>query len=217
VFIIPPRYIRVEISHQPLWRQKYIGFLTSSDMSVVTLAPLVVVTKNTLARHDIGQPIFVTMGGGVKGLSDGPDHHVHKGVRGKHHTATYQRDGFHVGEDNNIRLCCRTVLRNFTWGTGFKISAQETARIQDKSALRATLSGLYFLEGLIRIATFLAAGLLWEARTWLDSLMAAPIIVAALYAGSHVHTRLSDARMLRMVNLLLLGSAVAVLVKAGWG
>jgi hypothetical protein len=74
-----------------------------------------------------------------------------------------------------------------------------------------------FLEGLIRIATFLAAGLLWEARTWLDSLMAAPIIVAALYAGSHVHTRLGDAQMLRMVNLLLLGSAAAVLVKAGWG
>ena len=89
-------------------------------------------------------------------------------------------------------------------------------RIRDKSALRATLSGLFFLEGLIRIATFLAAGLLWEARTWLDSLMAAPIIVAALFAGSHVHTRLSDARMLRIVNLLLLGSAAAVLLKAWW-
>ena len=108
------------------------------------------------------------------------------------------------------------VLCNFAWGTGFKISAQETARIRDKSALRATLSGLFFLEGLIRIATFLAAGLLGDGRTWLDSLMAAPIIVAALYAGSHVHTRLSDAQMLRMVNLLLLGSAAAVLVKAWW-
>jgi uncharacterized protein len=87
-------------------------------------------------------------------------------------------------------------------------------RIRDKSALRATLSGLFFLEGLIRIATFLAAGLLWEARTWLDSLMAAPLIVAALYVGSHVHTRLSDGQMLKLVNLLLLGSAAAVLVKA---
>jgi len=89
-------------------------------------------------------------------------------------------------------------------------------RIRDKSALRATLSGLFFLEGLIRIATFLAAGLLWESRTWLNSLMAAPLIVAALYAGSHVHTRLSDAQMLRLVNLLLLGSAAAVLAKAWW-
>jgi uncharacterized membrane protein YfcA len=90
-------------------------------------------------------------------------------------------------------------------------------RIQDKSALRATLSGLFFLEGLIRILSFLAAGLLWEAQTWLDSLMAAPIIIAALYAGGHIHTRLSDAQMLRLVNLLLLGSAAAVLVKVWWG
>ncbi len=87
-------------------------------------------------------------------------------------------------------------------------------RIQDKSALRATLSGLFFLEGLIRILTFLAAGLLWESQTWLNSLMAAPIIIAALYAGSHVHTRLSDQQMLRTVNLLLLVSAAAVLAKA---
>jgi len=64
---------------------------------------------------------------------------------------------------------------------------------------------LFLLEGMIRIAALLAAGL-----------MAAPIIVAALYAGSHVHTRLSDAQMLRMVNLLLLGSAAAVLAKAWW-
>jgi len=64
---------------------------------------------------------------------------------------------------------------------------------------------LFLLEGMIGIAALLAAGL-----------MAAPIIVAALYAGSHVHTRLSDAQMLRMVNLLLLGSAAAVLAKAWW-
>lgn len=87
-------------------------------------------------------------------------------------------------------------------------------RIRDKSVLRATLSGLFFLEGLIRILTFLVAGLLWDSRIWLNSLLAAPVIIAALYAGSHVHTRLSDQQMLRFVNLLLLGSAVAVLAKA---
>jgi uncharacterized protein len=89
-------------------------------------------------------------------------------------------------------------------------------RIQDKSALRATLSGLFFVEGLIRILTFLAAGLLWAGQTWLNSLLAAPIVIVSLYAGSHIHTRLSDRQMLRLVNLLLLGSAAAVLVKAGW-
>jgi uncharacterized membrane protein YfcA len=89
-------------------------------------------------------------------------------------------------------------------------------RIRDKSALRATLSGLFFLEGLIRIVTFLAAGLLTDSGVWLNSLLAAPVIIAALYAGSHIHTRLSDRRMLRLVNLLLLVSAAAVLAKAWW-
>jgi uncharacterized membrane protein YfcA len=87
-------------------------------------------------------------------------------------------------------------------------------RIRDKSALRATLSGLFFLEGLMRIVTFLAAGLLGEAQVWQHSLVAAPLIVAALYAGSHVHTRINDSQMLRLVNLLLLASAGAVLAKA---
>lgn len=87
-------------------------------------------------------------------------------------------------------------------------------RIREKSGLRATLSALFFLEGLLRILTFLAAGLLFSATPWWHALLAAPIIVAALYAGSHVHTRLSDAQMLRLVNLLLLASAAAVLGKA---
>ncbi|HNQ03421.1 MAG TPA: sulfite exporter TauE/SafE family protein [Thiobacillaceae bacterium] len=87
-------------------------------------------------------------------------------------------------------------------------------RIQDKTVLRATLSGLFFMEGLIRIATFLVAGLLLDGRIWLHVLGALPIVLAALYSGSHIHTRLSNLQMQRLVGWLLLGSAVSVLVKA---
>jgi hypothetical protein len=87
-------------------------------------------------------------------------------------------------------------------------------RIQDKATLRATLSALFFLEGLIRIVTFLAVGLLHGSDVWLNSLLAAPIIIAALYAGSHVHARLSNTQMLRLVGLLLLVSSITLLVKA---
>ncbi len=87
-------------------------------------------------------------------------------------------------------------------------------RIQDKSVLRATLSGVFFMEGLIRIATFLIAGLLLDGAIWLHALAAIPIVVAAMYAGSHIHTRLSNFQMQRMVGWLLLGSAVSVLIKA---
>jgi len=87
-------------------------------------------------------------------------------------------------------------------------------RIQDKATLRATLSGLFFLEGLIRIVTFLAVGLLHGSAVWLNSLLAAPIIIAALYVGSHVHARLSNTQMTRLIGLLLLGSSASLLVKA---
>lgn len=87
-------------------------------------------------------------------------------------------------------------------------------RIQDKTVLRATLSGLFFMEGLIRIATFMIAGLLLDWRIWLHALLAMPIVVVALYTGSHIHTRLTNLQMQRLVGWLLLGSAASVVIKA---
>ena len=87
-------------------------------------------------------------------------------------------------------------------------------RIEDKGTLRATLSGLFFMEGLIRITTFLIASLLLDWQIWLYTLLALPIVVAALYLGSHIYTRLSNSQMQRIVGWLLFGSAVSVLVKA---
>ena len=89
-------------------------------------------------------------------------------------------------------------------------------RVEDKGALRATLSALFFLEGLLRIITFLLAGLLWGLAVWRDALLAAPLIIAALYVGGHVHARLTQEQMRRGIALLLFGSALSLLVKA-WG
>jgi uncharacterized membrane protein YfcA len=89
-----------------------------------------------------------------------------------------------------------------------------THRIENKAALRATLSGLFFLEGLIRIVTFLVVGLLHGSAVWFNLLTAAPIIIAALYAGSHVHARITNAQMTRLIGLLLLVSSASLLVKA---
>lgn len=87
-------------------------------------------------------------------------------------------------------------------------------RIENKASLRATLSVLFFLEGLIRIVTFLTAGLMRESSVWMHSLMAAPLIVAALYAGSHIHARLSNRQMSRLIGALLLVSGISLLFKA---
>jgi hypothetical protein len=87
-------------------------------------------------------------------------------------------------------------------------------RIADKTTLRATLTALFFLEGLIRIVTFLAVGLLHGSTVWLNCLLAAPLIIAALYAGSHVHARLSNTQMTRLIGVLLLISSASLLIKA---
>ncbi len=89
-------------------------------------------------------------------------------------------------------------------------------RIQDKGALRATLSALFFLEGLLRIITFLLAGLLLGHEVWRNALIAAPLVITALYFGGHIHARLTDRQMLQGVSLLLLGSGVSLLAKAWW-
>ncbi len=87
-------------------------------------------------------------------------------------------------------------------------------RIPEKSALRATLSGLFFMDGALRIATFLIAGLLADPQIWIHAALALPIILAALFGGSHVHTRMSNLQIQRMVAWLLLASAASVLFKA---
>ena len=87
-------------------------------------------------------------------------------------------------------------------------------RLKDKGELRATLSGVFFLEGLFRIGTFIVAGLLVNAEIWLSFVLGLPIALAGLYGGSHVHTGLSQAQMVRVIGALLLLSSLSVFVKA---
>lgn len=89
-----------------------------------------------------------------------------------------------------------------------------THRIRDKSDLRATLSGLFFTEGLMRIASFLIAGLLMAAEVWVAYIAALPLVLGALYLGGHAHVSLSQAQMTRLVGVLLLVSSVSLLFKA---
>jgi len=87
-------------------------------------------------------------------------------------------------------------------------------RLFDKGQLRATFSGLFFLEGLVRIATFLVSGLLLNTALITAYLVAMPVALVALWAGSHVHTRLSNDQMLKLISLILIGSGVSLYLKA---
>jgi uncharacterized protein len=87
-------------------------------------------------------------------------------------------------------------------------------RLTDKGVLRATFSGLFFLEGLARITSFTLTGLLLDWQLLWAYLGAMPVALAALWAGSHVHTRLSNAQMMRIISLILLGSGFSLYLKA---
>jgi uncharacterized membrane protein YfcA len=89
-----------------------------------------------------------------------------------------------------------------------------THRIRDKGQLRATLSLLFLLEGLFRVAVFALAGLLADRAVWTGVALGLPIIFLGLWLGGHVHLRLSRTQMVRAVGLILLGAGVSLLVKA---
>lgn len=89
-----------------------------------------------------------------------------------------------------------------------------THRIRDKGELRATLSALFFAEGLTRIASFLIVGLLMTAQVWGAYLIALPLVLGALYLGGRAHVGLDPTQMTRLVGVLLLVSSVSLLFKA---
>lgn len=89
-------------------------------------------------------------------------------------------------------------------------------RLKDKAKLRATFSGLFTLEGGLRIATFLATGLLLQDGMFTALLAALPIMALGLYLGHRVHLGISSGQMLKLVGALLIGSGASLVWKA-WG
>jgi uncharacterized membrane protein YfcA len=87
-------------------------------------------------------------------------------------------------------------------------------RIRDKATFRATTTRLFLLEGGLRTAVFAVTGLLLQPALPLSYLAGLPLMAAGLWAGSHVHVRLSNDQMTRLIGVLLLASGSALLWKA---
>jgi uncharacterized membrane protein YfcA len=89
-----------------------------------------------------------------------------------------------------------------------------THRLHDKSQLRGTLSGLFLLEGALRIITFLLMGLLLQPDMLKSLLMALPLMGLGLYLGNRVHLGITRRQQLALIGVLLLGSGGSLLWKA---
>ncbi len=86
-------------------------------------------------------------------------------------------------------------------------------RIRDKSRLRGTLSGLFLIEGGIRLAVLGAAGLLVQKGMLEALLLGIPLMVVGLYGGHHVHLNLSQRRLFALIGVLLVGSGTVLLLR----
>jgi uncharacterized membrane protein YfcA len=89
-----------------------------------------------------------------------------------------------------------------------------THRLHDKTQLRGTLSGLFMLEGALRIITFLFMGLLLQPDMLKSLLLALPLMGLGLYLGNRVHLGITRQQQLALIGILLLGSGGSLLWKA---
>jgi len=89
-----------------------------------------------------------------------------------------------------------------------------THRIHNKQQLRATFSGLFLIDGGLRVIAFAATGLLTQDAMLWACLAGWPIMALALYAGHQVHLGITQAQMTRIIGVLLLGSGISLLVRA---
>jgi len=84
-------------------------------------------------------------------------------------------------------------------------------RLHDKGELRATFSGLFLIEGGLRIVVFLVAGLLLHTELQLTILAALPLVALGLFLGNRVHIGLSPLQMQRLIGIMLLVSGTSLL------
>ena len=89
-----------------------------------------------------------------------------------------------------------------------------THRLHDKTEFRGTLSGLFMLDGTLRVVTFLTMGLLFQEEMFSALLMALPLIGFGLYLGNKVHLGISHRQQLAIIGALLLVSGGSLLWKA---
>jgi uncharacterized membrane protein YfcA len=87
-------------------------------------------------------------------------------------------------------------------------------RLHDKGELRATFSGLFMIEGGLRVILFLFTGLLLQENMATALLLALPVSMLGLYLGHHVHLGIGRAQMMKLIGLLLLGSGASLIWKA---
>ena len=88
-------------------------------------------------------------------------------------------------------------------------------RIHKPTELRATFTGLFFLEGSWRIVTFAVAGLFHDIALITATVAALPVVALGLWIGNRVHVGLTPGQMQLLIGALLVVSGTSLLWRAG--
>lgn len=104
-----------------------------------------------------------------------------------------------------------------TMGTLFGIGAPPYAmylsrRIENKAAMRATLSTMVLFSTGIRLIVFAIAGLVLADRLFAFVLLF-PFALAGLWAGNRMHLRMSREKVLAAISVLLIATGLSLLVR----
>ncbi len=88
-----------------------------------------------------------------------------------------------------------------------------SARLHDKAALRATAALMVSLSVWLRLALFVATGVLLHAPLLLFAAALLPVMVLGVFVGNRVHGRLSSGGVLRLIAALLVVNGATLLVR----
>jgi uncharacterized membrane protein YfcA len=88
-----------------------------------------------------------------------------------------------------------------------------SARIHDKSALRATAASVVAMSVWLRVALFIVAGVLLDARLLLLIVALVPPMALGVFIGHRLHARLSNASVLRLIAALLVANGLNLLAR----
>jgi uncharacterized membrane protein YfcA len=89
-----------------------------------------------------------------------------------------------------------------------------SARIHDKSSLRATSAIVVAISVWVRLLLFTGTGLLIDPALVTLALLLLPVMALGLWLGNRLHHALTGAGVLRLIALVLLVNGVALIVRA---
>jgi uncharacterized membrane protein YfcA len=101
------------------------------------------------------------------------------------------------------------------FGTGGPVYiVYQSARIPDKSSLRATSAIVVAVSVWIRVGLFIATGLLLNTPLLALVVALLPVMVLGLWLGNRLHHALSGTGVLRLIATLLVGNGIALVIRA---